>query len=426
MKTSQTVQGKLTSSNDNISAEAKIEPQVTKITRKVVTSQPVTETYVTKRVITTTTKVGQPSTVQNTRYNNISSSNASTINKSTTNKYSRPAVQTSTSNNRYNNNNINNRSITTKNQVIKNSQRPVNQNYQQSRIQNSQSYSGNRNQPKRPNVSTPKYKPRATSPSPGSLKRRTINRGKPVQNVQITHIIYSSQPLNFHIIEDLNMDNLNTQPIQISAESRNNLQKNGIVQVTCSCDNIKIKTKKPADLTGTLTHYQHAQGIGMTDEKKENINPQFYTSEIKVLERKTASKVEPQIEVLQFRSNSKTKNYNTVKNVSKSGTKPVVVNYSVNRTNNNSTPTKSYKNTAQSKTYSSINNRGGNSGIKNTVTTTSNLRGSSNIGNGGEIVKETTTQVKMGNRSQFQNKSKPIVITSTEKKVYNQNNFFKK
>ena len=97
--------------------------------------------------------------------------------------------------------------------------------------------------------------------------------------MQITHIIYSTKPLEFHIIEALNEDNLNSKPIEISQDKRNNLQKSGKIEVTCSCDNINLKKSNPVDLVGKYTHYQHAQGIGMTD-KKENINPQFYSSEI--------------------------------------------------------------------------------------------------------------------------------------------------
>ena len=113
-----------------------------------------------------------------------------------------------------------------------------------SRIQNSQSYSGNQNQPKRPEVSS-HYKSRATSPNLSPEKRKSINRGKPIENVQITHIIYLSLPLEFHITENLNSDNLNTERIEISEENRKNLKKSGKMEVTCSCDNIEIKNPKP-------------------------------------------------------------------------------------------------------------------------------------------------------------------------------------
>ena len=37
----------------------------------------------------------------------------------------------------------------------------------------------------------------------------------------------------------------------------------------------------------------------------------------------------------------------------------------------------------------------------------------------GSIVKDTNTKITMGSRSQFQNQSKPTVVTSSERKVYN-------
>ena len=415
MKPSETTKENLTSLNDIISPESQAEPQVTKITRKIVTTtQPVTQTYTTKRVITTTTKVGQP--IQNTRYNNTSSSNTQNITKINTTSYTRPVAQATSSSNRPVNNN--NRSINT--QSYKNYQKPVERNKPQSRVQNSQSYSGNRNQPKRIEISSSNYKPRFNSPNPGSEKRKTINRGKPVENVQITHIIYSLRPLDFHITEDLNTDNLNSQPINISEEKRKNLQKVGKIEVTCSCDNVDIKPKT-YDLNGTLTHFQHAQGIGMTDDKKENINPQFYSSEIKVLEPMISKKGEPRIEILEFRSEGK--HYKTDRQANKPSTKPVIIS-TTNRSVNSYTPSKSYNNANQYKNYSSVNNKGGFSGVK-TTTTSSNYRGSSNTGNSGQIVKETTTKVQMGSRSQYQ-PSQAKVTTSTERKVYNQNSFFKK
>ena len=237
--------------------------------------------------------------------------------------------------------------------------------------------------------------------------------------MQITHIIYSTKPLDFHIIEALNEDNLNSQPIQISEEKRNNLQKSGKIQVTCSCDNIEIKKSKPIDLIGKYTHYQHAQGIGMTD-KKENINPQFYSSEIKTLDPLTFNKGEPHIEILKFRSNGNTGN--TTQTITRTVVKPVV-NYTTNRSNN----IRSYSNTNQLKNNATTAKRGVVGTVKTTTSTsTTNYRGNTGSGNSGNIVKETTTQVKMGSRSQFNNQSKPIVTTTVDRKSYNQSNLSKK
>ena len=240
--------------------------------------------------------------------------------------------------------------------------------------------------------------------------------------MQITHIIYSARPLEFHITEDLNLDNLNTQPIQISEEERNNLQKSGKVEVSYCCSD---KGPKPVNLDGTLTHYQHAQGLGMTDDNNKNINKKFYQSEIKQLEPILYNKGEPVIEHLEFRSAGKS--YNTANTKPKIPPKTVVkptTNYKSAQGTKTYTQNRTYTTTTQDK-----NTRGGpGSAIKTTTTTTSNsnFRGSSGTGDRDQIVKETTTKVQMGNRSQFQNQSKPVTSTTTERKIYTQTNFLKK
>lgn len=393
-------------------------PQV-KITRKVVTTQPVTQTTTTTRKIVTTTtiKPGEPN--QNTRYSNTNTlQNIITSNRTMTNTSSKPTTQPSSNYSRggtVTNNNLS--STRTGNINTNNNQRPA----QSQRVQNSQSYSGNRNQPKRVEVSSSHYKPKAKSPEAGTIKRKTINRGKPVENVQITHIIYSARPLEFHITEDLNLDNLNTQPIQISEEERNNLQKSGKVEVSYCCSD---KGPKPVNLDGTLTHYQHAQGLGMTDDNNKNINKKFYQSEIKQLEPILYNKGEPVIEHLEFRSAGKS--YNTA------NTKPKIPPKTVVKPTTNYKSAQGAKTYTQNRTYTTTtqdkNTRGGpGSAIKTTTTiSNSNFRGSSGTGDRGQIVKETTTKVQMGNRSQFQNQSKPVTSTTTERKIYTQTNFLKK
>jgi len=395
------------------------QPPVVKITRKIITStQPPTDTYVSRKIITTTTRGDDPNKTQNTRYNNTGSTyipKVTQVKTTTGTSYTRPNVKSTmtVSNNRYvnpNNTNINHNQNQNQNQTYKN----YNQKNQPSRIQGSQSYSGNRNQPRRPEVSSSHYQPRAKSPAPGTIKRKTIVRGSPIENIQITHIIYSSRPLEFHILEKLNTENLDKDLIQISEKDRNNLQKSGKVEVSCSCDKITLKKPAPVNLDGKLTHYQHAQGIGMTDAKLDKINPKFYTTEIRILEPILFNKVE-------FRSQGKKDN--TTRTVKKVETKPVI-NYSSNRGTNNYTPSRTYNNTTQLKNASVNNNRGVGSTVK--VSTSSNYKGNAGTGSGGGIIKETTTKVQMGSRSQFNSQNKPITTTTTERKVYNQNNLFKK
>ena len=438
-------------------------PKVVKITKTIATnSQPATETHVTRKVTTTTTRGSQSNYTPNTRYiNNVntSSNNApnipmnsaprgqsriiTTTTKTTTTNptYARPSTKTTVissnintnassasiryanQNNNYKNNN--NSNIKINNQGYTKYQ---NQNSNQpSRIQNSQSYSGNRNQPRRPEVSSNYYKPKAMSPNPGSIKRKTINRGKPIENIQITHIIYSSRPLEFHITEELDLNNLEKDPIQITESQRNNLKKSGKVEATSSCDNIDI-VKPEVNLDGKLTHYQHCQGIGMTDDISDKINPKYYSSEIKNLEPLVFNSGEPIIEILEFRSAGK--NYTTTKTttiIKKTEVKPKT-NYNNTRGTSSITQTKVYNNNNKNLKANNINsnNRGVGNSIK-TTTTSSNYRSNTGNDGSGKIVKETTTKVQMGRRSQFlNNQVKPVSTTSTEKVIMNQNSFFKK
>ena len=438
-------------------------PKVVKITKTIATnSQPATETHVTRKVTTTTTRGSQSNYTPNTRYiNNVntSSNNApnipmnsaprgqsriiTTTTKTTTTNptYARPSTKTtvinsnintnaSSASNRYANQNNNYKNNNNSNIKINNQgyTKYQNQNSNQpSRIQNSQSYSGNRNQPRRPEVSSNYYKPKAMSPNPGSIKRKTINRGKPIENIQITHIIYSSRPLEFHITEELDLNNLEKDPIQITESQRNNLKKSGKVEATSSCDNIDI-VKPEVNLDGKLTHYQHCQGIGMTDDISDKINPKYYSSEIKNLEPLVFNSGEPIIEILEFRSAGK--NYTTTKTttiIKKTEVKPKT-NYNNTRGTSSITQTKVYNNNNKNLKANNINsnNRGVGNSIK-TTTTSSNYRANTGNDGSGKIVKETTTKVQMGRRSQFlNNQVKPVSTTSTEKVIMNQNSFFKK
>jgi hypothetical protein len=420
--------------------------QTTQITRKVVTSQQPTtteSTYYSKKITTKTTTTNGPSNQTNSRYNAGSSSNR---NQTTTSSYTRPGAQTKTTTTttttttsqrgQYGQNN------TPSSQVYRGNQRTQ---MPQTKISSSQSYAGNKNQPRRPQPST-SYKPKARSPEPGSMKRKTINRGNPVENVQITHIIFTSEPADFHIIEKLNLENLETAPIQISKSDRARLQRSGKVTSTCSCDGVEIAKPKKVNLKGKTIHYQHARGIGMTNDRKENINPMFYSSEIKKLEpinrQKDGEKLE-NVEV--FRSEGKVYN-NYPKETKTSTTTKTTTTY--NR-GSNYTQNQNYRGGATSNTVnrgatgnsmtgrggmatsmsgrggmtsSSANNRGG---MGTSVKTTTTYTRGSNMGSGrdGEIIKETNTKVQMGSRS-YKNTSQPITTTTSERKVYTQKNFF--
>ena len=417
------------------------------VTRKVVTyQQPVTEsTYYEKKVTTKTTTSGRGNEGQQTQTTMTRYSNTN-ANKNQPNTYTRPG-QTATSTTttttvqrgQYGQGRGTPASTTTTTNTTsqvyrdrgnqKNVKPPT-------KIGNSQSYSGNRNQPKRPDASA-NYKPKARSPEPGTLKRKTINRGKPVENIQITHIIFSSRPTDFHITEELNLDNLNSGPIKISQSDRARLKRSGKVVSTCSCDGVEIAKPRKVNLKGNTTHYQHARGIGMTDDRKDNINPMFYSSEIKKLDPIYKPKEKEKVEYIEiFRSSGqvRSKSPTTTKTMTKTTT-----NYNMGG-GSKYTQNQNYRSGA---TKTSTNNRGDSSstsgrgatnttsnrgGVGTTVRTTSNYTRTTNTGGAsgrdGEIIKETNTKVQMGSRS-FKNQSQPTTYTTTERKVYNQKSFFK-
>lgn len=191
---------------------------------------------------------------------------------------------------------------------------------------------------------------RSHSPDPNSIRRRTITRGNDVKNVQITHIICSKKPADFHISEKLDLHNIKSNPIQINKTDREKLKKGGKSSYSSSCqDNIKPIIQ---NLKGKTTVYQHARGIGMTNDRRGNINPLFYNSEIKKLEPIIKEKEKEKVVYIEnFRSNKyrngndslinstrnldtnnnfQYKNYNTVANSNRIGVNSVRINLNSN------------------------------------------------------------------------------------------------
>ena len=422
------------------------EPEsTTKIVKRVIqTEKPTTETsYYEKKVIktttTTTTRTGELPSTQNSRYVNTTTTTSNVIRNNanrggitTTNAYSRPTPPTrgTIEKNTYLRNydsvknpvtNQTNNRYGVQNSSYSNASSSRNRNDRnpqtQKRVISSQSYIGNKYQPKKPETST--YNRQARSPEQ-TERRKTINRGNPVKNIQITHIICSSKPQDFHITENLNTESLQTDPIEISKADRVKLQKSGKTSWTTSVqDNIKpIVT----NLKGKTTVFQHARGIGMTNEKKENINPMFYSSEIRKLEPIVKEKEKEKVEYLTFRNSgsSKTNYINNTSNTARN-------NYNSNRGNNYSYNQQQKKNySSNTNTNYSVNNNRG-SKVSTIRTNQTYTRGNySGSGKDGEIVKETRTKVQMGNRSQYRNNGNPTSTVTMEKRVYNSNNFFNK
>ena len=251
-----------------------------------------------------------------------------------------------------------------------------------------------------------KYKRKAISPGINALTRRTINRGDPIENVQITHIIYSSQPAKFNITEELNTESLNTEPIKITKIEHKNLQKRGKTTWTSSVqDNVKpIIT----NLKGRTTIYQHARGIGMTNDKKENINPLFYSSEIRKLYPIIKEKQKEKVEYMSFR------------NESGFLSERMSYNGNINYGNQNYNFIKIYNNNDNNKNNYERKSMNYNRGIIK-----KNLN-EINKNNKSEIVSENSSRILMGNRSQYRKQGKPVINTNNERKLNNSNLFYRK
>lgn len=380
------------------------------IKRTVRTEQPVTQTLYEKRYVKTTTTNTNNNIINNSFnnfkrssdfsvYSNYNKNPTNTINN--TNKYQRYSLQNingqTPSNNKIETTNISYNQNSTKNY----SRSPANKNYTNSNNQRQNNY--NNNNIRSTNINTPKnapkihssssytklnniskgnetpYQPRrALSPEVNNLKRKTILRGGPVKNIQITHIIYSSQPYDFHIKENLDTGFLDSEPIRITQTDRLKLKKTGKSSWTSSVqENIKPIVR---NLKGKTTVYQHARGIGMTNDKKENINPLFYSSEIKKLEPIEKKKEKEKVEYLTFRNQ---------------------------------------KEEDQSGFYSSRGNYESNK-IKNTFIKINN---NYNRSNANQIVKDNKNKVDMINRNKYRTIGNSSAMPNNERKNYNLKKF---
>ena len=151
---------------------------------------------------------------------------------------------------------------------------------------------------------------RAHSPDVNSIKRKTINRGDEIKNVQITHIICTNKnkKADFHITEKLSTQNIKSTPLNISTNDREKLKKGGKSTYTSSCTEYKPILSQ--NLKGKTTVYQHARGIGMTNDRR-NSNSHCYTSEIKKFEPIMLTKEKEKLEHVENFRSSKYRNCNS-------------------------------------------------------------------------------------------------------------------
>jgi hypothetical protein len=341
--------------------------------------------------------VPRGNTQKNTNLHSYMTGRIPSKNNAEYSKYNKSGANNSFSNNSYSNYSSLN---TRKNQNI-----PTHR-----RMLSSQSFIENKYLPKRPENLA--YKRNTRSPNQNEIKRKTINRG----NVQITHIINSTKPSDFHITE-----NLKTEPKEMPKVDKTKLKNTGKSSWTSSCqDNIKPIIR---NLKGKTTVFQHAQGIGMTNDMKENINPQFYCSEIKKLDPIIKEKEKEKVEYMTFRNNG-------CDNLYKVGCQTSRTNY-----NSNSNSVYNYKsgtnNILQKRSFANNNYNTYTSNVRGIKPNSLKINGSFNMKtfvgnrNNKEINKGNRTQIPLVNRNQYRTAGNPIKYSTTTKRVYNSNSFIK-
>lgn len=91
------------------------------------------------------------------------------------------------------------------------------------------------------------------------LQERKVQRGGNYNNIQVTHVIYTKKPTNFHIIEKLHEDGLNRKPLDLNKLRQAGKLSVGKSSYSCSCLNQK-PIKKPGLVKSTA--YVHCGGQG--------------------------------------------------------------------------------------------------------------------------------------------------------------------
>ena len=146
-------------------------------------------------------------------------------------------------------------------------------------------------------IPTEYLKKRPQSPRTSEIKIKRLNRG---ENVQITHIIRTKKPSEFHINEEISNKSLYTKPLDLEKNRTkiNNKNKyNAIIKCSSSCDHMKIIPIE-VNLKGKTTIYQHCAGVGMTNMQPDLIKSQNYISGIREIPIKHKEKNEPIVEHL--------------------------------------------------------------------------------------------------------------------------------
>ena len=197
-------------------------------------------------------------------------------------------------------------------------------------------YISNKIQLKKIEMSNIPTSQRSHSPDINSIKRKTINRGEEIKNVQITHIICTNKIKNpnFHITEKLSTNNMRSNPLTITVQDREKLKKGGKSTYSSSCT--EYRPVLTQNLKGKTTVYQHARGIGMTNDRR-NSNSNYYTSDIKKFEPIVIKKEKEKLEHIEnFRSTKyRNSNCNTIDVCGKSGKNKIKTGDEIGKENEN-------------------------------------------------------------------------------------------
>ena len=98
------------------------------------------------------------------------------------------------------------------------------------------------------------------NPKNKNLRSKSIVRGGDYKNILVTHTIYASTDIDFHIIDPLMVTTNETRKKYMSKiDEKNRNGRNGKVRVTttCSCDKIKLKPKDKLKLNGETKVIEH-------------------------------------------------------------------------------------------------------------------------------------------------------------------------
>ena len=98
------------------------------------------------------------------------------------------------------------------------------------------------------------------NPKNKNLRSKSIVRGGDYKNILVTHTIYASTDIDFHIIDPLMVTTNETRKKYMSKiDEKNRNGRNGKVRVTttCSCDKIKLKPKDKLKLNGETKVVEH-------------------------------------------------------------------------------------------------------------------------------------------------------------------------